>query len=171
MPSETTAPSLTTTCEPFAHASTCAIFQVAYSVWSCASLTAADLALFQVTGGAVAGPPDPAAPRSGPPPDLVLAPPTIASPAPAPAAAEFPPALPAWSFFEARLQRRPGRRTASQRPRMNRRPAKSLEIARTATKERGMSSKQKPNVKGTPYCGAREAVWPQQSHWAKLAVW
>src|SRR6187402_3601882 len=104
MPSETTAPSLTTTCEPFAQGSTCALFQASYSVWSCVSLTAADLALFQVTGGAVAGPP---APRSVPPPDPVLAPPTIVNPAPAPAAAEFPPALPAWSFFDAAVPAAP----------------------------------------------------------------
>jgi hypothetical protein len=54
MPWDTTAPSFTTTDEPLLHGVTYASFQAPYSSASCASVTLADLALFQVTGAVVA---------------------------------------------------------------------------------------------------------------------
>src|SRR5665213_756974 len=102
MPSETTSPfSLTTTHEPFVHDSACAVFQLAYSVCNCSSVSVADFALFQVAGllgeFSPAGPPplerlavpeapspelpiEPAAPALGPrlaPPDAAPEPPAL----------------------------------------------------------------------------------------------
>src|SRR6188768_2920439 len=99
MPSETTWPSLTTTNEPFVHVSTCAIFQAAYSVSSCAVLMATDLALFQVAGGVVARllEPEPALPLVAPP--WPAAPGASATPPPGTGA--FPLTLPAVASPEA----------------------------------------------------------------------
>src|SRR5450755_1993583 len=171
MPSETTLPfSLTTTHEPFVHDCAYAVFQLAYSVCNCSSLSVADFALFQVAGllgeFSPAGPPplerlalpeepspalpiEPAAPRLGP--GLAL-----------PDAAPEPPALEVADASPPELLPQAPRNSGKSRP--NRIHKRSL-IKATTILWRQMPALATPKSHGQrPQCGdERYSVVPRQA--------